>query len=213
VRFTNHNYDKIILDFDGVIVDSVKTKEEAFLSVLKDLYPDLMGHVQENSIALNGSRFQRAEKLNTEAQKNNMVFSSEDYLRSYSEVVSSQLLKAEWSKTFEEGLWNQSNVVIISLGFVDEICQLIEKKFGSNAFDLNRIYGSPTLKIDNTKKVVKENEKVLSIGDSLSDYKIAEELGLDFFYVKDWAMKNTADQMNSSTLKGTFSSLDSFYHA
>ena len=63
--------------------------------------------------------------------------------------------------------------------------RVFKKKGISNFF--NRVFGSPTNKIENTRKVLKLNKNNhfgIFFGDSKLDYICAKKYKLDFIYVK-----------------------------
>lgn len=183
-------YDAIILDFDGVVCNSVNIKEEAFYNCLEVFYPEIHDILKVSQIELQGSRFQRADKIVRISRTNNLFFDKSRYLQTYSTVVRQKILETQWSRTFLESKWKGPHIYLVSLGFEEEVKSLIEgKKQGDEIFLSGNIYGSPTLKLDNTRRVLSKylTKKVLSIGDSYSDFEIAMELGMDFLYVKGWS--------------------------
>lgn len=215
-----NNYDAIILDFDGVVCDSVKIKEEAFYNCLKVLYPEIHDIIRLNQIELAGSRFQRADEILRISKNNNLLFDRIRYLQTYSHIVRKEILKTRWSKSFLESKWKDSHVYIVSLGFEEEVKSLItDKKQKEDIFLGGNIYGSPRLKLENTRMVLSKypTKKVLSIGDSYTDFRIAQETEIDFLYVKAWSsISNRATfkklELPTNNYIGSIDFLDELYN-
>ena len=177
-----------IFDFDGVLVDSVHVKTEAFA----DLYREYGESVVEQVVAhhcQNGgmSRYDKfrhyhrhflgqpigPEEVNELAKK-------------FGELVVSKVVQSEKIAGADELLeyCNQEGIVcaINSATPEEELKYIVSQRGWNDHFRF--IYGSPTKKADNILKIIDHSgssiDEGLFFGDAMNDYSAAQEVVIDF---------------------------------
>lgn len=182
----------IIFDFDGVIIDSVKIKDNAFKQIVSKYSQTIR------------SRFFRFHKKNL-GKSRQVKF----------EYLFSQLLRIKYKKKDIENLSSKFNKIIlkkiiqlklnkgvltflkknkstfhyfISSGTPEKELKYIIKKKGIENYFL-KIYGSPKEKHKHIEEIIKsfkfKKKNVVFIGDGLSDLEAAKKIKLKFIQVGD----------------------------
>jgi len=189
-----NEYDIFIFDCDGVILESNKLKSNAFAEALPNESPDLVAKFVEYHKENGGiSRYEKfryyfenmKKQVKAEAEINKA-------LNNFATIVTEGLLKCNYVsgvKKFIEKLFNlNKRLFVVSGSDENELIQVFKKRGIDHYFE--KIYGSPENKIENTKKVIynqNKMKKVLFIGDSKSDYNASKIFGLDFVFVKEFS--------------------------
>ncbi len=180
----------IIFDFDGVIVDSLEVKTNAFAEMYKPFGEEVVKKVVKYHLENGGvSRFEKFKLyhknfLGIEVAENEI----KGMVKDFSTLVLDKVIKAPYvlgAKEFIEANYDKY-MMFISSGTPEfelkEICirRGINEKFKG-------IYGSPSKKSTHVKKILSDwklnSDEVLFIGDSLSDYEAAEQNDLHFLPV------------------------------
>lgn len=186
------SFKTVVFDCDGVVLDSNKTKTEAFRVIAKR-YGDAAAeslvkyHTQNGGI----SRQKKFEIL----LKDILGFTNydeqvEQLSTDYGSEVFSGLMNCNIANGLHElKLQNpHQNWMIVSGGSQKEIREIFLKRNISEYFD-SGIYGNPDSK-DNIMKRLVESKVIefpaLFIGDSRYDHQISEKFGLDFVFVSEW---------------------------
>jgi len=183
------DYSIILLDFDGVILESVAVKTETF----RKLFADKTDYVEKivNFHIQNGgmSRFDKfryiySEILHeelTETRFNSLCDNFAKYV--YEGVINSPFVKCA-DKFIEKCYRDKIPLYLVSATPEEEIIQ-ITKDIG--IYDkFNHVYGSPMTKADCITQVLQENnitqnpQKALFFGDAINDYKAANKTGISF---------------------------------
>ena len=183
------DYSIILLDFDGVILESVSVKTETF----RKLFVDKTDYVEKivNFHIQNGgmSRFDKfryiySEILHeelTETRFNSLCDNFAKYV--YEGVINSPFVKCA-DKFIEKCYRDKIPLYLVSATPEEEIIQ-ITKDIG--IYDkFNHVYGSPMTKADCITQVLQENnitqnpQKALFFGDAINDYKAANKTGISF---------------------------------
>ena len=176
----------IIWDFDGVIVDSMNIRSDAFRYAL-DTYSsrivdDLLSHHLENG---GKSRYEKFERIISRYPEEEMVM--KNLLNRYSKFIDKNL--------FNHSILNDSIYTSIKLNERLGVQQYIAS--GSDEVELRRlieflnvdkyfkgVYGSPKRKhliVDNIIKTEARGlDQYLLIGDSKNDMEAAKMNGIDF---------------------------------
>ncbi len=183
------DYSIILLDFDGVILESVSVKTETF----RRLFADKTGFVDEivNFHLQNGgmSRFDKfryiySEILHEDLTENRFNALCDDFARYvYEGVINSPFVKGA-DKFIEKCHEEKIPLYLVSATPEDEIIR-ITKDIG--IYDkFNRVYGSPVTKADCIMQILKDNnlaqdpQKALFFGDAVNDCKAANITGISF---------------------------------
>ena len=182
----------LFFDFDGVIVDSVRTKTEAFRLLFQD-YP---GDVIQKVLAYHKQHggISRVEKI-VHAHKHFIGIpitgkELEKWSLRYSELVVEKVIEVPWIKGAKEFLEiardANLNVFVISGTPETELKYIIERR-GITAF-FDECLGSPTRKPVHIRNLLEKYKlqpaECVFIGDALTDYRAAKETGLHFIGIQ-----------------------------
>ena len=176
----------LILDFDGVILESNLAKTKAFYKLFEKFGDKIQKKVVKHHI-LNGgmSRYQKIlfyynEYLNTQLSKSELI----EQCNFFSELVYEDVINSKYVKGFKNFIssnkFKQKFIVTATPQLeIERIVDYLKiKKY------IKHIYGSPKTKIENLKKInfkfsINYNQS-LFIGDSLNDYLAARKLNIKF---------------------------------
>jgi len=177
----------LIFDFDGVLVDSVGIKSEAFGHLYKEHGDEIVKKVTEYHLQNGGmSRYQKfayyeKELLGRKASSERVEQLSADFSsRVVTQVVQSDEIPG--AKKFIKQQLVTKYLVINSATPENEIKDIINKKGWSDQF--GSIYGSPSSKTDNINKIIKKLGVMpidcLFFGDAHSDWYASQQTQIDF---------------------------------
>ena len=176
----------IILDFDGVILESVNVKGWAFGKLFED-YPDHVNDIIDFHYENGGmSRFDKFRYIyKSILQKPLPSIEFERLCKNFSLLVYKRVVESDFVPGAFEFIKKYSvklSLFIISGTPHDEIAKIVKEK-GLDSYFIG-VFGSPVSKSAWTRKILeKENldcRKVLFVGDSMSDYQAAIENCLVF---------------------------------
>jgi len=198
----------IVLDFDGVILESVDIKTRAFRELFKN-YPEHVDDIAAYHLKNGGmSRFKKFAYIYSEILKKPLY---EDEIKklgeSFSKIVLSELISCPYVKGAQEFLKeysNKTNLFIASGTPVDELRYITDKRNISQYF--KGIYGTPLTKSEILKKIGLEfgfkNSDLIFIGDSINDYDGAKDAGVLFIARLDKKMQpNPFNNLNLCAIK------------
>lgn len=172
--------DVLVLDFDGVVVESVELKDRAFGELFRESHPDRVDDIVRFQSEIPGrSRYERfpliheflgipypeGEEARLDHRLNALLF----------EAVST----CPFVPGARELLVRRSAdvpVYVASATPEDEVRALIEAR-GLAPF-VRAAYGAPTPKVEILRSI--DGESVLFVGDSATDHRAAEEAGVRF---------------------------------
>ena len=197
----NHpsQYNVILWDFDGVILDSMRIRDLGFKIVLKDYPIDQVDKMMKYHRANGGlSRYVkfryffeiiRGEKITDKLVK--------ELAQQFSEVMLRELPKTEHiiSQTLvfiQEQHQKRKEQRIVSGSDQTEL-RILCQKLGLTPY-FQSIHGSPTPKTELIENILKNQSRPVSdyclIGDSHNDYDAARANGVDFFGFNNKHLKN-----------------------
>jgi phosphoglycolate phosphatase-like HAD superfamily hydrolase len=178
IDFTLYAY--VILDFDGVVLDSNSLKKEAIYSTVQNyLSQKEAEQFVDYFVANNG--LPRERKIATYFSD---TYQYESVLDEYNRILDHKLRDAKFTQSFlfflEKLKFYNHVPYILSGGDVNEIKSLLELRGLSDSFAL--VMGGPLSKSDNLNKLAFTG-KILYIGDSKIDYEIAKQYDFDFVFM------------------------------
>jgi len=188
----------IFWDFDGVILDSMPTREYGFKNVLEK-YPNnevekLLDFHRKNGGLSRYVKFRYFfEEIRNETLSNEKLSKLTD---SYSEIMRERLCLREnlISETINYIKKHQHNYTmhIVSGSDGNELRYLCNQLIISQYF--KTIEGSPTPKIELVRDLLKKfnynKEELCLIGDSINDFDAAKSNKIDFFGYNNKSLKN-----------------------
>jgi len=176
----------IVLDFDGVILESVGIKTEAFRDLFSS-YPRYLNRIIEYHLEnLGTSRFDKIRYIYTHILKKDLP--PEEYqtlIGRYADLVLEKVLHAPFvpgAQAFLEKFHLLLPLYIVSATPQDEIRFIVEARGLSRYF--RGVYGSPRKKAECMKEILEtsgsEPRRAVYIGDAQNDLNAARTLGMRF---------------------------------
>ena len=178
----------IIFDFDGVIAESVNVKTEAFAEIYKPYGDDVVRKVVEHHLANGGvSRFEKFKIYhNNYLGKSISDDEIQKLAKEFSNLVLTKVVESPYVKgayEFISGNYKKYDLFISSGTPQNEIREIAKRRNIAKYF--KGIFGSPLLKSEHTKKIMKKknykNDEVVFIGDAPSDSEAA--IDNDIFFI------------------------------
>ena len=194
-------YQTLIFDCDGVILNSNHIKTQAFYNVAKVYGYDAAEALRTYHISNGGiSRYEKFKYfLQNILEKPIKTEELNELLTNFSKEVKKSLLTCEVTSNIKElrSKTKNSKWLIVSGGDQKELREIFAQRKLDIYFD-GGIFGSPDDK-DNILKTEKLNKnitgKTLFLGDSIYDYEASKRACIDFAFftkwteVKDWEDK------------------------
>jgi len=179
----------IIFDFDGVILDSVFVKTEAFRKLFETFPKEKVDALVEFHIKNGGiSRYKKIEYFFTQILNQNIA--NKDvlkYAEIYSQITKEELAQKKYliedSLNFIKQNYKDYNMHIAS-GADEKDLKYICKELGLKQYFLS-INGSPKVKSEIVKDILEKNnykkEETILIGDSINDYEASHSNKIEFY--------------------------------
>ena len=184
-------YSTVILDCDGVILDSNSIKTAAMHdSVIhygSSFSEEFIRYHQDNGGI---SRYIKYEYFLRNIVKDYSKPICDALIDTFSTIVKSKLVKADYTAGFENFLntvSDHASIYIVSGGDQDELREVFELRGISHYF--SAIFGSPISKFVHCENIRKEcnANKTLLIGDSRLDHEAAQSSNFDFVFISDYS--------------------------
>lgn len=189
-----HEYKTIVFDCDGVVLNSNKTKVQAYYAVAKKMGgTDAQAQALVDHHIAKGS-FPRNGKI--EYYLNHIVKQTitpelmQQYMHAFDEYLDTALMECEVAPGLLElkSATPQARWMLLSGGDQAELRRVFPRRHLANLFEAG-IFGGP----DQKEQVLareKLNENIampaLFVGDSKYDHQAAIGAGLDFVFLSDW---------------------------
>ena len=190
-----NNYNTLVFDCDGVILNSNKVKTDAFYKAALAYGEEAAQALVEYHVENGGiSRYKKfayfLEKILPTFAANRTGPSLDELLSHYADAVLQGLLSCEVAEGLEELRLKTSdaNWLIVSGGDQAELRKVFYERGLDKYFD-GGIFGSPDNKIDILKRELENGnikKTALFIGDSKYDYQAASKAGLGFLFINGW---------------------------
>ena len=187
-----NKYKSIILDCDGVILNSNKIKTRAFKLALKKYSKneiDTFINYHKNNGGI--SRYVKFKYFYKNILKiNKFEKEFEQSLKNYEKELSNNILLSKQDNFLIKFLnkYKNKNLIVCTASNEKELIKVFKKRKIYDFFD--KIYGSPNSKFENIKIGI-ANKFILKpcvyIGDSSEDYKVAKKFKFDFIFKYPWS--------------------------
>lgn len=182
----------LFFDFDGVIVDSIQPKTEAFRLLFQDYPEHIVKSVADYHRQHGGiSRVDKIIHAHTHFLGKPLTKEEvQDWSRRYSELVVQKVIDVPWIAGAKEFLYqakgNGLKIFVISGTPEDELRYIIQKR-GISPFFHEQL-GSPVRKPQHIRWLLEKYQldpvDCVFIGDALTDYDAARETGLAFIGIQ-----------------------------
>jgi len=176
----------IILDFDGVILESVAIKTEAYHELF-EAYPEHLDRIMEYHLEnLGTSRYDKIRFIYDHILGKDLPESEfRELLDRFADLVRGKVLAAPFvpgAPGFLERFHRRLPLYIVSATPQDEIREIVRERGISRFF--RGVCGSPAKKVDSMREILRitgtEPGRALYVGDALNDLHAAETLGIRF---------------------------------
>lgn len=180
-------FDAVVFDFDGVLVESVNIKTQAFAALYSGFGDSVVEQVVTFHLRNGGlSRFEKFRYFHNKLLGLTLSREEENRLSAeFNERVEAAVVAAPWVEGAEEFLTNHHTIIplFVASGTPEgELNRILQRRHISHYF--RAAFGSPTKKGDILRGIIERGgyhpEKVLMIGDSLLDMEGAQEAGTSF---------------------------------
>jgi len=186
------NYQTIIFDCDGVILDSNKIKTMAFYEVAKDFgeqpAKDLVDfHLLHGGISRNKKfEYFLCKILNRSYD----VSKIDEFCESFGNYVQKELLTCKLNTCLHplKSRYPSSKWLVASGGNQEELRFVFKHRGIDNLFECG-IFGSPDSKNEILSREIKNKNIIfpaIFIGDSKYDYLVSKEFNIDFLFLTEW---------------------------
>lgn len=180
----------LIFDFDGVIINSVKIKDDAFKQIVKG-YPRKVKNLffKYHRRNLGKSRYIKFEYLlKTLIKKKYKKKDIENLSIRFNKIILNKIIQLKLNSGVIRFLKKNKSIFqyFISSGTPEKELQYIIKKKGIESF-FSKIYGSPKEKFEHIREIIKlfnlKKKDIVFVGDGLSDLEAASKMKLNFIQV------------------------------
>lgn len=176
----------VVLDFDGIILESVDVKGRAFLDVFAD-YPQHAKAILDYHYANSGvSRYDKFRHIHKHIL--NVPLSQEafgDLCRRFADLALQRVLKADFvagAQEFLQAHHRRLDLFVVSAAPDEELTAVVRARGLAGFF--KDVHGSSRSKSAWTKTVLERGpylpEEVVWVGDALSDWQAAADHGIRF---------------------------------
>ncbi len=177
----------VVLDFDGVLLDSVGIKTNAFARLFEDKGPTVVQQVVNYHLAHGGiSRFRKFAYIYANILNAALSETESSQLGDrFSALVFDEVTKAAWIPGALEFLRDSHKryLLFVASGTPEEELQQIVRQRGLEQYFLGA-FGSPATKTEILTKIATENRldrsEIIFVGDTTTDFQAAADSGVGF---------------------------------
>ena len=188
-----NEYETIIFDCDGVILNSNKIKTQAFYEVTKEFGYEVAQKLVDYHLINGGmSRYMKFKYFITSILKKRYdKILSEKLLINFAKHTKKDLMTCEMVEGLEhlKAKTQATKWLIVSGSDQAELREILKFR-GCNKYFEGGIFGSPEDKDTIIKREIKSGNikrPALFIGDSKNDYIVAKKAKLDFIFLSKWS--------------------------
>lgn len=177
----------IVFDFDGVLVESLNVKGDAFVALYEEESQNIQKQVLEYHLKHGGvTRYDKIRYYEKTICKRAVDEQRVKKLaQKFSEIVEDEVIRSPWvdgAQRFLKKYFNTIPLYIASATPQEELVRIVRGRNMEHFF--NGIYGAPVKKHEHIINVMENNcflpTEVIMIGDALADYDAANLTGTHF---------------------------------
>lgn len=187
-------YKTLVLDCDGVVLNSNKTKVNAYFEVAKrnggsDAQAQALvdHHVQKGSFPRNGKIEYYLKEIRKQEVTPELM---QQYMHTFDEILDKTLMECEVATGLHalRAATQSSKWMLLSGGDQRELRTIFARRDLAPLFDAGIFGGPDTKDIVLAREIANGNLQLpaLFIGDSKYDFEAATRAGLDFVFLSDW---------------------------
>ena len=182
IDFSDNFYQAILFDFDGVLAESMNVKTEAFATLFEEFGKEVVEKVVKHHVKHGGISRYKKMRYYYEKYLNKPLSDKKlnDLAKQFSDLVVEKVIESDWVKgvkDFLEKYYQIIDLYVVS-GTPQEELELIVKRRNMEKY-FKGVYGSPEVKPTIIRRIISERkydpDKIIYIGDSMSDYNGAKE--------------------------------------
>ena len=183
---SSKKYPIVMLDFDGVILESVDVKTEAFRQLFS-FSPDNVDKVVSFHVENGGmSRFDKIQYIYDNILCESLNKDKYEYLcNRFSELVLDGVLNSKYvtgSENFLKSFSKHTSLFLVSATPISELMHIVTQRDLLDYFE--GIYGAPRPKTECIQEILCltdcSKKDAIFVGDALNDYKAAKMAGVRF---------------------------------
>ena len=203
-------YKTLVLDCDGVVLNSNKTKVNAYFEVAKrhgatdeQAQALVNHHVQKGSFPRNGKIEYYLKEIRKQEVTPALI---QAYLHTFDEILDRTLMDCEIAPGLNalRQATQQSKWMLLSGGDQRELRTIFARRDLAPLFDAGIFGGPDTKDIVLAREIENGNLQLpaLFVGDSKYDFEAATRAGLDFVFLSDWTeVKDWQEFCNTHEIK------------
>lgn len=181
----------LFFDFDGVLINSTRTKKRAFQTLFKDFSDEIIKAVVYYHMLHGGiSRVEKIRHAHENIIKKPLTEKGVmEWAERYSDLVVEEVIRVPWikgAKVFLDKYSSKQPVFVISGTPEIELKYVVDQRKMGHYF--MEILGSPVKKPEHIRRLLEKYglvpEQCIFIGDALTDYNAALETGLHFIGIQ-----------------------------
>ncbi len=206
----------LVFDFDGVLVDSVEVKTDAFAELYRSYGQDVMDRVVAHHRANGGmTRFEKFRHYHQAFLGLDITEEEVERLSGeFSNIVVNKVVNASEIPGAIDFLkkWYQEKICFVNSATPeDEIRDIVKQRRWDHFFV--KVYGAATSKFENLNKIIETHpefnkEDFLFFGDAMSDLNAAVKAGVDFIGIGDTQSSILARKVPNERLFADFKILN-----
>jgi HAD superfamily hydrolase (TIGR01549 family) len=176
----------VVFDFDGIILESIDVKTRAFVALF-ERWPEHADAIRRLHLDNAGmSRYEKFKRIHRDILELPLDYSESERLgQEFVRLIRAEMLSCEFvagAPELLERLAAAYPLYVASATPETEIREIVRERGLSRFFA--EVYGSPASKAEILRRILTENDcapdEVVFVGDALSDYHAAREVGAPF---------------------------------
>lgn len=184
---TRYRYATIVLDFDGVIAESVDVKTAAFARIYAPYGPEVVAKVTEHHQLHGGvSRQRKFEIYHRDFLGKSISPTEIEHLSAeFSRLVEDEVVRSEYvigAREFLDRHWQDIPLFVASGTPGEELVRIVRRRGIESRF--RGVFGSPATKSEILRRIASSlglaPSQLLMVGDSMTDFDGARQAGTAF---------------------------------
>jgi phosphoglycolate phosphatase len=179
----------IAFDFDGVLLESVDVKTQAFRMLFSSEQPENLAKIIDYHLRNGGiSRFEKFRTIYQDILKRSLKESEFERLcERFAQLVVDEVVAAPWvpgAQEFLDGHRERYQLFVVSATPDAEIKEIVSRKGIQNYF--SAVLGSPRKKAELLKELLEtfhfKTDELVYVGDAINDWHAARHVGVSFIW-------------------------------